>query len=147
MSRMKLWHWLFVASVGLNVFLGSAAIIHMARGPKGPPGPPPPGGIIMDMASRLSQSDADILMHAWKTRTAEAPPMPEMREQFERMDEAIAADPFDLNTFRQALDEFRENRQTEGLLIGQALTDALPLMSLQGRRKLTEHPHGPPPPR
>lgn len=126
--------WLLVLSLAGNVFLGVVVGTHLARGSKG--NPPRPVQMLEEMAQILPPADASILraaMAARRTDLAEpaAPP-------FQRMRQVLAAEPFDLEAFTRINREFHARNERVGAVIAQVLTEALPKMSSDGRKRLAE---------
>ena len=146
MTHTKPWMWLLVASLALNVFLGVTVGTHFFREP--PKGPPArPGMFLLDMAESLPEDDARILRQAFEAHKGEFPGDMGPPHGFDRMRDALVAEPFDLEAFLRMESEFRANREREGAVIGLALAEALPKMSPEGRKRLAAHPPRPPRPR
>lgn len=134
--------WLLLASLAANVFLGVAVGTSFSRGPKGPP--PRPDRMLEEMASILPSSDAQILRQAMESRRGEltadegGPPRP-----FEDIRRVLSAEPFDVDEFVRVNSEFRAKHERIGAIIGEVLTEALPRMSPEGRKRLAEFRPGP----
>lgn len=144
MSNAKPVLWLLVASLAVNVFLGATVGTHLLREPKGPPRP---GQMLEDMAGALPPADAQILRQAMEVHREELRPEDDNpQQQHEKMRRILAADPFDLDAFKQFTSEFRARRDRVGETIGNVLADALPRMSREGRKRLADMPPPGPPP-
>lgn len=137
MTNTKPWMWLLVASLALNVFLGVTVGTHFFREP--PKGPPPrPGMMILDMADTLPEDDARILRQAFDAHRHEFPQDFDPARGFERMRKILTAEPFDLEAFLRMESEFRANREREGATIGAILSESLPKMTPEGRKRMAE---------
>lgn len=139
----RLQPWVLTVSLLANGFLAGMLFVHDhdRRGP--PPGPPPsPFNIIERMAEDLPAADARILRdvaHGLDMNQEES----EEGAMHDRIRTLLLAESFDTQAFQDAITEFGKKRQNAGDRVGQVLVEALPKMSLQGRRILAEM--GPPP--
>jgi hypothetical protein len=115
--------WILMLSLAANVFFGVMVGSQAFRGPKGPP--PRPERILEEMAATLPSADAAILPDA---------PF----RQHERFRQALLAEPFDVEEFRRINDEFHARRERMGRIIDAVLSEAVPKISPEGRRRLAE---------
>lgn len=142
----KVIPWLLFASVLVNGFL-AGLLFNQHPGPSGPPRRP--GEMIEKMASVLSPADAEILRAAAATEllSHEPPPHWEMEEFRRKTAELMMAEPFDEAAFKTHMEEFRQRRERMNDGLGNILTQALPKISAEGRRRLAQlHPPEPMPP-
>ncbi|HTH16163.1 MAG TPA: periplasmic heavy metal sensor [Magnetospirillum sp.] len=129
--------WALLASLTANVFFGVVIGIHLSQGPKPPPHRP--GQMLEDMVEILPPADAALLRTAMDAHRAElSEPREHPREHLERMRQALLAEPFDIQVFRQVDAEFRASRERTGAAIGEVLAEALPQMSPEGRKRLAD---------
>lgn len=136
--------WILMLSLAANVFFGVVVGTQFSRGPKG--APPRPERLLDEMAEILPPADARILRDAVDARRndlAEPPDAP--FRQHERMRQVLLAEPFDAEAFRGITSEFHARRERVGKVIGEVLTETLPKMSPEARKRLAEF--RPPPPR
>lgn len=148
MDFRRLNPWILAASLIVNGFLAGYVLSHHPGGPP-PREPPRPGNLIEQMASRLPPEDARILMQAARDqRLLEGPPE-EFKAFRQKSSELMAAEKFDAAAFRALTEEFSAKLHKNGDRVGSTLLQALPQMSLEGRRALAQFeksgpPGGPP---
>ena len=147
MDFRRLRPWLLVASLAANGFL--AGMLLVGRPPH-PPGPPPgPHDVVEQMAAILPAADAGILRQAAADQGVDGPPQPgDFDDDHRRATELMAAETFDTAAFSQLVAAFAAKREQAGDRVGKMLVQALPRMSLEGRRALANlrpPPPGPPP--
>jgi len=137
--------WLLPISLALNAFFIVIAVRHQ---PFLHPEPPNPGHFAHVFGAGLSPADAAI----WQRSFADhAPAMNDMhregREFPDQIRAALAADPFDPDALKAALDKGRTARQRADDAMAGALVEAATKMSAEGRAKLAAAggPFGPPP--
>lgn len=136
--------WILMLSLAANVFFGVMVGSHFFRGPKGPP--PQPAGLLEEMANVLTPTDAAILRGAMETHRNDLTEPPDARfHQHDRMRQVLLAEPFDVEAFRRINSEFHARHERMGRVIGEVLSDAVPKMSPDGRKRLAEF--RPPPPK
>lgn len=137
----KVSTWILIASLGCNAFMGAAIATHLLRDP---PAPPPFGKMLEEIADTLPPEDARLMRQAI---AANGILMSRERheEQFQKLREAVAADPFDITAFVAAEAQLRQ-RQTA---MGDIMLDIVPRLSPEGRKRLSEFrpPCGPGGPR
>lgn len=138
----KVSTWVLIASLGCNAFLGAAVATHFLKDP--PPPPPPPGRMLEEMAETLPPEDARIMRQAIATYSTLLT-KERHEEQFQRLRQTLAADPFNADAFRAAEAELRQ-RQTA---MNDIILEVVPRLSAEGRKKLSEFrpPRGPGKPR
>jgi len=141
MTKKQLW-WGLVVSFGLNVFLVVFLAVDVLRGP-----PPPPSveRIIERMLSELPAEDARILRKAADDEQARSGGLTDGPwDDPERLRRILLSDPFDLQAFLDVSNEGRKHFNHHNDTLQRILADALPRLSVEGRRGLAKSM---PPPR
>lgn len=148
MTRQPWFRFVLPASLALNAFLGGMAVTLWLR-PALPSPPPRPETLIAEMAAMLPAADADILRSSFAAHAPRLGDRPHNRaETFERIRDALRAEPFDAQALTGIFAEGRRNRDRIDDSIEAALIDASGKMSTAGRRQLADwRPPFPPPPR
>jgi hypothetical protein len=98
-----------------------------------------PEGTLRRLGAELSRDDAAVLVGAARARLSV---LLSVKADFalavERAREAVARDPVDPASLRSAIAEARRHRQRFGPLLEDILLDALPRMTPEGRRVLSQ---------
>jgi uncharacterized membrane protein len=133
-----------IASFALNVaFLAAAATIGLHAFRHGPP-PPPPGGskadrMIARMTETLPGPDADKMRAAFDRNHAQLERDDEAtRQAHDRVSDALRKEPFDVQEFTQAVDDFRAKRRQTEQDFQAGFLEGVTAISPEGRRKLAE---------
>ena len=126
-------------SVILNVFLigflSAQALLDHTPAPE-----TPPREILRQLGEKLPSADAEHLRRAFATRLPElARARRAARTASDTVHVEISAMPFDANRLRADLDASRAARETLRRLVEQALLEALPQMSDEGRQILSHY--------
>lgn len=147
MDFRRLRPWLLAVSLAANGFMAG---VLLADRPFFPLKPPRGDALIDQMAAVLSDADARVLRQAAADQGVLGDDH-EVFEDFHRRGTALMKqENFDAQAFSQLVEDFAAKRKRNGDLIGRMLVQALPQMSLEGRRALADlrpppGPPGPPP--
>ena len=134
MSRLV--PWMLIASPVVNGFL--IGLLAAGR-PFRPPPPPGVEAIIDHFARALPDADARILRQAADREMAQTEGgSPSMAPFRRRMAAIMESDPFDSAGFAALTAEFRRERESRAAALDNTLAAALPLLSLEGRRRLAK---------
>jgi uncharacterized membrane protein len=127
-------------SVALNIFLVGFLLAQLWSHHAQPePEAPAPREVLRQLAERLPRSDAEHLRRAFTSRRTElANARRDARAASERLRADIGAVPFDAERMSADFDASRAARDRLRPLIEQALLEALPQMSEEGRRILSQ---------
>jgi len=141
----KISTWLLPLSLALNLFFVIVAARHY---PWGRPRMMAPHEVMLNLKANLSPEDAAILQQSFAAHQAE---IEHGTQHFpDRIRAALAAEPFDPEALRAALDDGRALHQKMEESMASALVDAASKISPEGRVKLAaggfRHHMGPPPP-
>lgn len=143
MKSSKPTLWLLVASLAGNVFFGVMTGTHFFRPP---PGPPRPERMIEEMAETLPAADARILRETLDAKRGVLTEEGDRPQEFrERVRQILLTEPFDPEAFKRLISEFHARRERTAVVLNDILAEALPRMSLEGRKTLADF--RPPPPR
>lgn len=148
MTNSKPVLWLLILSFAVNVFLATVICVHLVGGPPFPFDRPRPIDIINDMASHLPIADASILREVAGAYRVDLEREDRPDEKgFEVVNQALRAEPFDVDAFRRALEAQRLGHEHLGTVIDRVLLEAVPRFSAEGRKMMAEHrpPAGPGP--
>lgn len=153
----RLGKYALPVSLAANVFFVVLIAVHVWHRPPFPP-PGGPLGLVEEVARALPPADAVIFRAAFQADPLLRQPPPPGGAGFERINQALLAEPFDAAALEMALLKHQEEKQRFDEVLSAALLRAAGAMSADGRRRLVEwqmrhrppHPHSgeqaPPPP-
>ncbi len=138
----RIFGWLLLVSLGLNLFLGGWAASELWHRPP----MPPPGGMVEHLAARLPPADAQIVRDAFAPVDAR---FREGRGLREDVMAALRATPFDPQALDAALARELDGQAAFGRALRDAFVGAATKLSPEGRRIMADEqrrgPGGPPP--
>lgn len=128
-------------SVALNIFLVGFVLAQLWSGhAHSPPEALAPREILRQLAEQLRPADAEHLRRAFASRL---PDLVRVRREARAANEQVRADigavPFDAEKLRANFEATRAAREKVRLLIEQALLEALPQISEEGRKTLSTY--------
>jgi uncharacterized membrane protein len=137
LSRQRALGGLLLASLCLNVLLGAFIATRWLDGVRAPMLAASPPQLMEMLARRLPSADAQILRRAFRQRQAEfAAGQADYLRALGTTAELVARPQLDTDALRKAVSEARDKRMKVGDLAVEVLLEALPQMSLEGRRGL-----------
>lgn len=133
--RNKAASVLLALSLGLNLFLGGWLVTQGVSPSHHDKFSVPPEQAAESIAKSLPAGDGEILRHVI---AAHAPQLNaahrDSQEAMRHLRETIVAEPLDPAALRDAFDMMRASRQSERGLFGDAIIQAIPQMTLEGRQ-------------
>ncbi|HZT47955.1 MAG TPA: periplasmic heavy metal sensor [Hyphomicrobiaceae bacterium] len=137
LSRRRALGGLLLASLCLNVLLGAFVATRWLEGLRAPLAAVSPPQLMEMLARRLPSADADILRRVFRQRQAEfAAGQADYQAALAATAQLVARPQLDADALRKAVREARDKRMKMGDLAVEVLLEALPQMSLEGRRGL-----------
>jgi|GEM_PF-2337046 len=126
---------LLALSLGVNLFLVGWLATQSFSTPKFDKFGVPPEKAAEAIAKTLPDSDGEILRHVISSRATQLnAARRDSQDAMKVLRETIVADPVDQTALRDAFDHMRATRQSERGLFADAIIDAIPQMSLEGRQ-------------
>ncbi len=137
LSRQRALGGLLLASLCLNVLLGAFVATRWLEGLRAPLVAASPPQLMELFARRLPAADAEILRHTFRQRQAEfAAGQADYQAALAATAQLVARPQLDAADLRKAVGEARDRRIKLGDLAIEVFLEALPQMSIEGRRGL-----------